>query len=98
LRHDHSRITDERGRHIPVTRVRARSPSEAAERDRRKRNEAEVVTNEPPLRSLVDLKRKLDELSSRVRRLAPPAANDPETFHEERSEIARELQRLASRL
>lgn len=95
MRHDHSRITDEKGRHIPVTRVHARSPSEIAERGRRKRGEAEVITNEPPLRSTADLKRKLDELSSRVRRLAPPMAGDPERFHMERSEIARELQRLA---
>jgi hypothetical protein len=95
---DRSRITDAEGRHIPVTRVAARSPDELAARTRRKRNEAEVITAEPPLRKAADFKRKLDELSSRVRRLSPPMSSNPEAFHVERSEIARALQRLAEQI
>lgn len=95
---DRSRITDDRGRHIPVTRVAPRGPDELAARSRRRRNEAEVETAQPVLRVAADVKRKLDELASRVRRLSPPMASDPERFHVERSEIARELQRLREHL
>lgn len=78
---DRSRITDAEGRHIPVTRAALPRKAEA------------VQVGAP--RSPRELRRRLDELASRVRRLAPPETRRPEKFHEERSEIARELQKLA---
>lgn len=50
----------------------------------------------PTPRLAIEIRDKLDQLSSRVRRLMP-SARDPEAFHVERSEIARELQRLAEK-
>lgn len=93
MRVDRSRITDGKGRRVIVDRVSPRGPVEAASRARQP-----APAPEPELRSRADLKRKLDELSSRVRRLAPPMNSDPERFHMERSEIARELQRLAEQV
>jgi hypothetical protein len=63
-----------------------------------RRGRARPETPAPKLREAVEFKRMLDELSSRVRRLAPPDARNPTRFHEERSEIARQLQRLAERV
>jgi len=83
---DRSRITDAQGRRIPVTRTTIPG-----------RGKLETVAMGAP-RSARDLRRRLDELASRVRRLAPPETKRPERFHEGRSEIARELQKLAEAL
>jgi hypothetical protein len=56
---DRSRITDARGRHIPV--MRAALPAKPA-----------AAPGEPKLRRAVDFKRELDSISSGIRRLAPP--------------------------
>ena len=40
----------------------------------------------------------LDVLASRVRRMSPPLAHYPERFHEERSDIAKDLAELARRV
>jgi hypothetical protein len=99
---ERSRITDEHGRDIAVTRVAPRGPDELAARARRKRAALEADEADeaaaPQLRKAADFRRRLDELSSRVRRLTPPQPGRPEAFHEERWEIARALQRLAEQL
>jgi hypothetical protein len=41
---------------------------------------------------------ELDVLASRVRRMSPPLASNPNRFHEERSEIAHDLADLARRI
>ena len=41
---------------------------------------------------------RLDVLASRVRRISPPLAGNPNRFHEERSEIAGEIAALARSL
>jgi hypothetical protein len=82
---DHSRITDQDGRHIPV--VRAKLPAKA--------NPAPI---EPKLRTAVEFRRELDSISSGIRRLAPQSSSDPERFYEQRSELARRVQRLAATL
>ena len=38
---------------------------------------------------------QLDALASRVRRISPPLAGDPNRFHEERSDIAQAIVELA---
>ncbi len=45
-----------------------------------------------------DVAAELDVLASRVRRMSPPLARQPERFHEERSDIAKNLADLARRL
>lgn len=82
---DRSRITDGRGRHIPVERTTL--PPKRV-----------VAVPEPQLRKAVEFRRELDAISSAVRRLAPPESHNPEKFHEQRSELARRVQRLASQL
>ncbi len=42
-----------------------------------------------------DVAAELDVLASRVRRLSPPLASNPNRFHEERSDIAKDLADLA---
>ena len=44
-----------------------------------------------------DVTASLDVPASRVRRLSPPLASNPNRFHEERSEIAHDLAELARR-
>jgi hypothetical protein len=83
---DRSNITVN-GRHIPAIRrpiVSAKRPNGAAE---------PTATAMP--RNGRELAQRLDALSSKVRRLAPPQSASPERFHEERSDIAHELQRLS---
>jgi hypothetical protein len=46
---------------------------------------------------LEDVASELDVLASRVRRMTPPLASDPNRFHEERSDIAKDLADLARR-
>jgi hypothetical protein len=82
---DRADITDSRGRHIPAVR-RKLEPKD---------NKQDAGSGVALPRSGRELAKRLDELSSRIRRLAPPTSSAPERFHEERSEIARELQRLA---
>ena len=41
---------------------------------------------------------ELDVLASRVRRISPPLASNPNRFHEERSDIAKDLTDLARSL
>lgn len=45
-----------------------------------------------------ELERMLRTLASRARRLSPPLNNDPERFHHERSQLARDLDVLANNL
>ncbi len=45
-----------------------------------------------------DVAAELDVLASRVRRLSPPLASNPNRFHEERSDIAKDLADLARRV
>lgn len=45
---------------------------------------------------LEQLQDALAQLASRARRLPPPSARKPEAFHEERSELAGDLQRLSA--
>jgi hypothetical protein len=45
-----------------------------------------------------DVASALDVLASRVRRMSPPLARNPERFHEERSDIAHDLAELARRV
>ena len=45
-----------------------------------------------------DVAASLDVLASRVRRLSPPLASNPNRFHEERSEIAKDIAELARRV
>jgi hypothetical protein len=45
-----------------------------------------------------DVASELDVLASRVRRISPPLASNPNRFHEERSDIARDLADLARRV
>ena len=45
-----------------------------------------------------DAAAELDVLASRVRRMSPPLARHPERFHEERSDIAKDLAVLARRV
>ncbi len=45
-----------------------------------------------------DVASELDVLASRVRRISPPLARNPNRFHEERSEIAHDLAELARRV
>jgi hypothetical protein len=42
-----------------------------------------------------DVASELDVLASRVRRMSPPLARQPERFHEERSDIAKAIAGLA---
>ncbi len=45
-----------------------------------------------------DVAAELDVLASRVRRLSPPLASNPNRFHEERSDIAKDLADLVRRV
>ncbi|MFI5353904.1 MAG: hypothetical protein ACHQZS_13210 [Candidatus Binatales bacterium] len=45
-----------------------------------------------------DAAAELDVLASHVRRMSPPLARQPERFHEERSDIARDIAELARRV
>jgi hypothetical protein len=45
-----------------------------------------------------DVAAALDVLALRVRRISPPLARYPERFHEERSDIANDLVKLARRV
>ncbi len=45
-----------------------------------------------------DVAAELDVLASRVRRLSPPLASNPNCFHEERSEIAKDIADLVRRV
>ncbi len=45
-----------------------------------------------------DVASELDVLASRVRRISPPLASNPNRFHEERSDIAKDLADLARRV
>ena len=45
-----------------------------------------------------ELARSLRAIASRVRRLSPPLSHYPERFHEERSEIAHDLAKMAEAL
>jgi hypothetical protein len=45
-----------------------------------------------------DVAAALDVFASRVRRLLPPLARNPHRFHEDKSEIARDLAELARRV
>lgn len=83
IRTERSWITDARGRRVPV----AHSAITAQ------------PAKDPPapqLAKAVQFRRELDALATAVRRLSPPLASDPNRFHEERSEIARRIERLAA--
>ncbi len=45
-----------------------------------------------------DVAAALDVLASRVRRMSPPLARYPDRFHEERSDIAKDIANLARRV
>ncbi|MGO8972048.1 MAG: hypothetical protein ACLQNV_00760 [Steroidobacteraceae bacterium] len=45
-----------------------------------------------------DVAAELDVLASRVRRMSPPLASNPNRYHEERSDIAHDLAELARRV
>jgi hypothetical protein len=45
-----------------------------------------------------DVAAALDALASRVRRISPPLASNPHRFHEERSDIAKDISDLARSL
>ncbi len=45
-----------------------------------------------------DVASELEVLASRVRRLSPPLASNPHRFHEDRSDIAKDLADLARRI
>lgn len=89
---DRSSITDADGRHIPL--VRREIPGSGSGAGPARKSEETALAVAKP-RNGKELQRQLDALSSKVRRLSPPMSSNPERFHEERSEIARELQRLA---
>jgi hypothetical protein len=45
-----------------------------------------------------DIVTALEGLAERARRLRPPMANNPDAFHEDKSELARDINRLAEKL
>ena len=89
---DRSAITDANGRHIPVTRapIGRRDDADAGDDAPEPRPRRFELNRDRHIRE------ELDRLSGRVRRLAPPDPKRPETFHEDRAEIARALQTLAA--
>jgi hypothetical protein len=83
IRTERSWTTDARGRRVPV--VCSALPARPAK-----------DPPAPQLRKAVDFRRELDALAGAVRRLSPPLAHEPTRFHEERSEIAHRIERLAA--
>lgn len=91
-RMDRSEIVDAQGRHIPVTRGTIEDVHGSS------RNKGRREAREAPLLSFPEARDRLRELAGRVRRLAPANHRNPHKFHEERSEIARDIERLAGQL
>lgn len=87
---DHSRITDANGRHIPVTRRRLADAKPDSDSDAPGKSRA---ANSAP-RNGRELGDRLDNLVGQMDRLRPESHN-PERYFERRSEIRRELARLA---
>lgn len=84
-----SEITDADGRHIPVVHRRIEGPPKRAIDAAANA----VLPNGP--RSLQEFGHLLDSLVGRVNRLSP-SHRRPERYFEDRSEIARDLARLAA--
>ena len=51
-----------------------------------------------PILSSSDVLKTLEDLAYRARRLRPPMSSNPSAFHEDKSELARDIDRLADAL
>ena len=83
---DRSEITIN-GRHIPVTHAKLKLPEDSA---------AEAASRPSGPRNERELANVLAVLATKVRRIPPEGGHDPHAFHEAKSEIARDLDRLAA--